>query len=64
MQIRGVWNGSGTSNFIVHIGGDFTVNEILREKPNRTYEGTHLVRGGTSEIVNSSNVTWTLTEVR
>jgi hypothetical protein len=64
LQIRGVWNGVGTSNFIVHIGGGFTVNEILRERPDRTYEGTHNVRGGSSEIVNSSNVTWSLTELR
>ena len=64
LQIRGQWNNTGTSNFIVRIGGSLVVNEILREKPNGVYEGTHLVRGGVGEITNSSNVAWSMTEVR
>lgn len=64
VRIRGVWNGTGTSNFIVRVGGSLEVNEILREMPNRTYEGTHVVVGGVTEITNSSTVNWTFTEVR
>jgi hypothetical protein len=64
VRIRGVWNGTGNSNFIVRVGGSLEVNEILRDMPNRTYEGTHLVSGGTVEITNSSGITWTFTELR
>jgi hypothetical protein len=64
VQIRGIWNGSGTSNFIVRVGGRVVVNEILREMPNRTYEGIHAVSGGPTEITNSSTITWAFTEMR
>jgi hypothetical protein len=64
VQIRGVWNGSGTSNFIVRIGGSLVVNEILRGVPNLTYEGTHATTGGVTEITNSTAISWTFTEVR
>lgn len=64
VRIKGVWNGTGTSNFIVRVGGSLEVNEILRDMPNRTYEGTHIVSGGVTEITNSSTVAWTFTEVR
>jgi len=66
VRIRGTWNGSSTSNFIVRIGGSLVVNEILRDMPGRTYEGVHLTRGGgTVEITNSGNVTvWSFTEER
>lgn len=65
VRIRGVWSGRGTSNFIVHIGNNFTVNEILRNMPNLTYEGIHLTGGGgVTEIVNSSEIAWTFDEVR
>ena len=65
VRIRGVWSGSSTSNFIVRIGGRLVVNEILREMPNRTYEGIHLPNGGgTVEITNSSSITWRFEEVR
>jgi hypothetical protein len=64
VHIRGVWNGSGTSNFIVHVGGRGVVNEILRNASNRTYEGIHAVTGGMTEIVNSSAIAWSFTEVR
>jgi hypothetical protein len=65
VQVRGVWNGSGTSNFIVHLRGGGLINEILREMPNRTYTGTHQTNGGgVVEIVNSSTIAWTFTELR
>jgi hypothetical protein len=64
-QIRGTWNGTSTSNFIAHLNSRSLINEVLRDRPNRTYEGTHLTTGGgTVEIVNSSNISWTFTEVR
>jgi hypothetical protein len=52
------------SNFIVRVGGSLEVNEILRDMPNRTDNGTHLVSGGTVEITNSSGITWTFTQLR
>lgn len=65
VRIRGTWNGSGTSNFIVSIGGNLVVNEILRNMPGRTYEGVHLTRGGgQTEITNSSAIAWVFTEER
>jgi hypothetical protein len=65
VRIRGTWNGEGTSNFIVHIGPNYVVNEILRNMPDRTYEGVHLTRGGgTVEITGSSSVQWAFTEER
>ena len=67
VHIRGTWSGTGTSNFIVRIGGRGVVNAILRELPNRTYEGTHLISagGGVAEISSSANISsWTFTEVR
>lgn len=64
VRIRGVWNGVGTSNFIVRVAGTLVVNEVLREMPNRTYEGVHAVRGGQTEITNSSAIAWTFTEDR
>ena len=65
VHIRGTWSGSGTSNFIVSIGGRGVVNAILRGLPNRTYEGTHLISGGgVVEIRSSENISsWTFTEV-
>ena len=67
VHIRGTWSGTGTSNFIVRIGGRVVVNAILRELPSRTYEGTHLISagGGVAEISSSANISsWTFTEVR
>lgn len=62
VRIFGRWNGTGTSNFIVRIGGRLTVNEILRTTG--TYEGVHATTGGVVEITNSSAIAWTFTEVR
>jgi hypothetical protein len=64
IHVRGVWDGRSTSNLIIRVGGTTVVNEILRELPNRTYEGDHLVTPGTVEVRNSTNVAWTLTELR
>jgi hypothetical protein len=62
VRIQGVWNRRGTSNFIVLIAGRLVVNEILRSSI--TYDGIHLTTGGIVEIVSSSNISWTFTEVR
>lgn len=62
VRIFGRWNGTGTSNFIVRIGGSLTVNEILRTTG--TYEGIHSTTGGVVEITNSSAITWSFTQVQ
>jgi hypothetical protein len=63
VRIYGHWNGRGTSNFIVHIGGRSVVNAILRN--GNPYEGVHLVTGGVVEIVSSENIDeWRFTEER
>lgn len=64
IQIRGVWSGIGFSTFVVRIGGRLIVAEVLRDMPNRTYEGIHLTMGGVTEITDSSSIAWTFTEVR
>ena len=64
VRIRGVWNGQQTSNFIVHIGGKSVVNEILRNTPGNSFEGTYLTNGGVVEIVSSTFISWTFTQVR
>jgi hypothetical protein len=61
LLIRGRWNGSGTSNFIVSVGGRTAVNEILRQTI--TYEGIHAVSGTTVEITQSSAITWSFEEI-
>jgi hypothetical protein len=54
-----------SSNFIVRIGGRLVVNELLgRGWPSTHFDGTYVVTGGTTEITNSSGVTWTFIEVR
>lgn len=63
VRIFGRWSGGGTSNFIVRVGGSLEVNAILRDR--NPYEGTHLVAGGTVEIVSSENIVeWRFTEER
>lgn len=61
VRITGRWNGNGTSNFIVYVGGRLVVNEVLRTG---SYDGIHTTTGGTTETVSSNNITWTFTEVR
>lgn len=54
-------------NFVVKIGGRLVVNEILGTSSiavGTHFEGTYTTTGGTTEITNSTGVSWTFTEVR
>lgn len=62
VHIQGHWNGQGNSNFIVWVGRDLVVNEILRQTIN--YDGTHLVTGGVVRVEDSNYIAWTFTEIR
>lgn len=54
-----------SSNFIVHIGGEHLVNELVGTGWNAVdFSGTYLTSGGVVEITKSSGVSWTFTEVR
>lgn len=54
-----------TSNFIVRINGRTVVNELVGTGWNQThFDGTYQVTAGTIEIVSSSGVRWSFTEVR
>jgi len=65
IQVHGVWDGTSTSNFIVRYRGSSIVNAILRDAPNRTFDGTYAITGGgLMEIISSGQITWTFTEVR
>lgn len=61
VRIQGQWNRTSNSNFIVRVGGQLLVNEILRDSI--TYDGIHLTTGGVVEIISSSNISWTFTDV-
>ncbi len=66
VRITGAVSG-GCSNFIIWIGGDLEVNEIIGNcsiASGRTYEGIHAVTGGVVEVKNSNGVDWSITEVR
>lgn len=64
VKITGQYSGSG-SNFVVWVGGQLKVNEILgTDWPSTTYSGTLAVTGGETRIENSSGVAWSFTEVR
>jgi hypothetical protein len=65
IHIHGHYSGS-SSNFIVHIAGDHVVNEIIGTCCGNVpdFDGTYLTSGGTVEILFSSGVQWTFTEVR
>lgn len=68
VQVSGRYDGF-CMNFILRIGGRLVVNEILgtcSSATGRGYDGTHQLQtpGGLGEIVNSTNVQWTITEVR
>jgi len=53
-----------SSNFIVHIGGNYVVNELLGTGWGQTsFSGTYVTSGGTVEILHSSGVSWSFTEV-
>lgn len=57
--------GAFSSNFIVHIGGNHIVNELLGTSWGKThFDGTYLTTGGVVEITNSSGVSWSFVEVR
>ncbi len=63
VKITGTYTGY-SSNFIVHIGGNYVVNELLGTGWGQTYfSGTYATTGGTVEILYSSGVAWTFTEV-
>lgn len=62
VRIQGTWDRTSNSNFIVWVGGNLIVNEILRQSI--TYDGTHAVTGGEVRIEDSNQITWTITELR
>ena len=56
---------SYSSNFIVHIGSAHVVNELVGTGWGQThFEGTYVTTGGVVQILSSSGVRWTFTEVR
>ncbi len=65
IKIDGSYPGS-SSNFIVHIAGAHIVNELMGTFwGETTFSGTYLIPGGgTVEIISSTGVAWTFTEVR
>lgn len=63
VRIKGRWNRTQLSNFIVNIGGRNVVNEILRNSI--TYDGVHLTNGGdVVEIESSAQIAWEFIEER
>ncbi len=63
VHVIGTYTGY-TSNFIVWVGTQLLVNELLGTGWGTTkYDGTLLTAGGTVQITNSSGVTWSFTEV-
>jgi hypothetical protein len=64
VRITGSFPGR-SSNFIVHIGAQYVVNELLGTSWGRsTFEGTYVTSGGAVEITHSAGVNWTFTQVR
>ena len=65
INIKASYDGT-SSNFMAKIGGDSIVNELLGTSYKISqFEGTYLLKDGrTTEIVNSSGVSWTFTEVK
>ena len=62
VRIIGTYNGY-SSNFIVWVGGDLLVNELLGTGWSQTrYDGTLLTTGGVVEIQHSSGVSWSFEE--
>ena len=55
-----------SSNFIVSVGNDLIVNEIIGSSQTpQAYDGTYLITpGGQVAITNSSGVSWTITATR
>jgi hypothetical protein len=64
IKVTGDYSGF-SSNFIVHVAGHGLVNELIGTGWGTThFEGTYLTTGGVTEILSSSGVRWTFTEVR
>ena len=65
IKIKASYDGN-SANFMVKIGGDSIVNELLGTSWKVSqFEGTYLLKDGrTTEIVNSSGVSWTFTDVK
>ncbi len=62
VRIIGTYNGRG-ENFVVWVGGDLLVNEILGTSWGQTrYDGTHLTTGGVVEVKYSIGVSWSFEE--
>lgn len=61
VRIQGVFNGN-SSNFIVRIGSDLVVNEIVGSSATpQSHDGTYVVvPGSTVTISNSNGVTWSI----
>ena len=67
VRIQGSLSGISTnSNFIVKIGGELKINEILnRSRNTTTFEGTYLLTGNkTVEITNSRDINWSFAQVQ
>lgn len=68
-RVRVTASYSGSSqNFILYIAGRLLVNVILGTCTSvcdgRTFDGTYVAAGGLGQIVSSTGVAWTVTEVR
>jgi hypothetical protein len=64
IAITGSYSGFST-NFIVRIAGSHVVNELLGTAWGpTTFSGTYVTHGGVVEILSSSGVAWSFTEVR
>jgi len=64
VDITGRFEGEG-SNFVVYIGGDLKVNEIIGTRWSTVYSGRATATpGGLVEITKSNGVAWSITEVR
>ena len=64
IRIGGTYTGYA-QNFVVYIAGRLVVNELMGSGFGQTrFEGTYLTSGGVVEIVSSSGVYWSFTEVR
>lgn len=61
IRVAGAWNRTDDSTFVVRIGGQVVVNEILFDAV--IYDSVHAVAGTVVEVVNSPNVTWFMIQV-
>lgn len=64
VTITGSFSGF-TQNFIVWVGGELIVNELMGTAWNQpAFTGTYAVKAGQTEIKGSTGVAWTFTEQR